>query len=73
MNIDELHTLAELMNVPEVTYLESKKILGSIDEMLDDCVIKGNPNKYEEGVVWRTYDGSIHFKCKSRSYKVWFS
>lgn len=73
MNIDELHTIAELMNVPEVTYLESKKILGSLDEMLDDCVIKGNPNKYEEGVVWRTYDGSIHFKCKSRPYKVWFS
>ena len=75
MNIDELHEIAKIMNIPEVTYLESKHILGSIDEMLDDCIIKTDnaPYPYEEGVVWRTYDGSIHFKCKSRPYKVWFA
>ena len=75
MNIDELHEITKIMNIPEVAYLESKHILGSIDEMLEDCNIKPNNNlyPYEEGVVWRTYDGSIHFKCKSRPYKVWFA
>lgn len=75
MNINELHEIAKIMNIPEVTYLESKHILGSVEEMLEDCNIKPNNNlyPYEEGVVWRTYDGSIHFKCKSRPYTVWFT
>lgn len=76
MDVDELHEIASIMNIPEVEYLEQKHILPTIEEMLEDCVIpcKENPNTpYEEGIVWRSYDGSIHFKCKSRPYKVWFS
>ena len=76
LNIDELHEIASIMNVPEVEYLDQKYILPTVEAMLDDCVrpCKENPNTpYEEGIVWRNYDGSIHFKCKSRPYKVWFS
>lgn len=76
MNIDELHKITKILEVPGVVYLEPSKILNSVDEMLEDAVRPSvyNPNlKYEEGIVWRNYNGSIHFKCKSRPYKVWFS
>ena len=75
MNIDELHEIAKVLGVLEVIYLEPSKILNSVDDMLEDAVRPSvyNPSlKYEEGVVWRNYTGSIHFKCKSRPYKVWF-
>ena len=35
--------------------------------------IEGNSELYNgerEGLVWRTADGKVHFKCKSRKYKL---
>lgn len=75
MNIDELHEIARILGVPEVKYIEPSKILKSVDEMLADATRPSEINPklpYEEGIVWRNYTGSIHFKCKSRPYKVWF-
>ena len=74
MNIDELNTIAEIGKFDQVPSLGTSKILGSVDEMLENCngdsVFKDT--KMREGVVWRNYTGSIHFKCKSRPYKIWF-
>ena len=45
--------------------------------MLKDCegnsCLPGCGDVPREGLVWRTEDGSLHFKCKSRPYKVWFT
>ena len=74
MNIDELNTIAEIGKFEQVPSLGTSKILGSVDDMLENCngdsVFK--EAKMREGVVWRNYTGSIHFKCKSRPYKIWF-
>lgn len=75
MNIDELNTIAEIGKLDQVISLGTSKMLGSVDEMLEAAVRPSvyNPKlPYEEGVVWRNYTGSIHFKCKSRPYKIWF-
>ena len=75
MNIDELNTIAEIGKLDQVISLGTSKMLGSVDEMLENAVRPSvyNPNlPYEEGIVWRNYTGSIHFKCKSRPYKIWF-
>lgn len=43
-----------------------------------DAIIKDADGKSKiynvkrEGVVWRDLSGSVHFKAKSRDYKVWF-
>ena len=74
MNVDELNIIAEIGKFDQVPFLGTSKILGSVDEMLENCngdsVFKDA--KMREGVVWRNYTGSIHFKCKSRPYKIWF-
>ena len=75
MNIDELNTIAEIGKLDQVISLGTSKMLGSVDEMLENAVRPSvyNPKlPYEEGIVWRNYTGSIHFKCKSRPYKIWF-
>lgn len=75
MNVDELEKISNILNIDRVPSLGTSNILPSIDDMLSNCdgssVFK--EAKMREGVVWRNYDGSIHFKCKSRPYKVWFS
>lgn len=53
---------------------DTGKALGSVETMLADAEglsLHGKDIPHE-GLVWRTEDGSVHFKCKSRSYKVWF-
>lgn len=75
MNIDELNTIAEIGKLDQVISLGTSKMLSSVDEMLENAVRPSvyNPKlPYEEGIVWRNYTGSIHFKCKSRPYKIWF-
>ncbi len=63
----------ELKMVPLVS--ETARLPENIDEILRDSVGKSliDPDVPREGVVWRTKTGrSVHFKVKSRPYKVWF-
>lgn len=69
----ELEELSREIGIPTVPYLRMNKILPSVDEMLKSC--EGDSILYKcmrEGVVWRNESGNIHFKCKSRPYKIWF-
>jgi hypothetical protein len=52
----------------------NKLLLGTLDNMLKDCegksVLADVPR---EGLVWRSMiNQNIGFKCKSRSYQLWF-
>ena len=70
----ELCSIAAIMGVEQVPFIRRGKAFGSVDTMLADAEglsLHGNDIP-REGLVWRTEDGSVHFKCKSRSYKVWF-
>ena len=54
---------------------ESEYMPDSIDDMLKSCEGRSTlADIPREGVVWRTTssDRDIHFKAKSRSYKIWF-
>ncbi len=49
------------------------KNFGSVDDIIKDADGKSKIcNVKREGIVWRTEDGSTHFKAKSRDYKAWF-
>ena len=64
----------ELRMVPLV--YEKARLPENIDMILADCVGMSLIEKDvpREGLVWRTKgtDRSVHFKVKSRPYKVWF-
>lgn len=54
---------------------ENRLLLDTLDDMLKDCegtsVLADVPR---EGLVWRSMtDQRIGFKCKSRSYQLWFA
>ena len=72
----ELERLAAMLVLETVPFIKKSRILPSLDAMLADCegesVFSQAKNPPREGLVWRTEDGSVHFKCKSRPYKVWF-
>lgn len=72
----ELERLAAMLVLETVPFIKKSRILPSLDAMLADCegesVFSQVKNPPREGLVWRTEDGSVHFKCKSRPYKVWF-
>ncbi len=55
---------------------ESAYMPSTLSEMLEECVGRSliNPSVPREGLVWRVTgkDRDIHFKVKSRPYKVWF-
>ena len=78
--MQELLDFSKINNIPVVPVLGTDVKLGDIGDL--DAIIKfadgqsviKNNNKpvLREGVVWRTEDGRIHFKNKSRQYKVWF-
>lgn len=71
----EMVALAKKIGEKSVPYL-GKKYIADFDGL--DAIIKDADGKSEiynvkrEGIVWRTDDGSVHFKAKSRDYKVWF-
>ena len=64
----------ELRMVPLV--YETARLPENIDMILSDCVGMSLIEKDvpREGLVWRTKgtDRNVHFKVKSRPYKVWF-
>ena len=71
----EMVALAKEIGEKSVPYIE-KKYISDFDGL--DAIIKDADGKSKiynvkrEGIVWRTDDGSVHFKAKSRDYKVWF-
>lgn len=73
LNVDELRHLAIEIDIPLVPYLETKKI-DDLGTMLKACegtsVLEKDVPR--EGVVYRDYHGEMHFKVKSRAYKVWY-
>ena len=67
---EELCEISSFIGIPTVPYKCTSKIL-SLDEMLKNCEGKSELyNGEREGLVWRTTDGMVHFKCKSRKYKL---
>ena len=73
----ELKEISAITGLETVPFIRKGPILPSLDEMLKDCegnsCLPGCGDVPREGLVWRTEDGSLHFKCKSRPYKVWFA
>ena len=74
LSYPELLKIAAMMEIEKVPYIKTSGILPDVEEMLKDA--EGNSlfgtSVPREGLVWRTEDGTVHFKCKSRPYKVWF-
>lgn len=69
----ELCDTASALGIEQVPFIRKGKILKAVDSMLEDADGKSVFGDVpREGLVWRTEEGSIHFKCKSRPYKVWF-
>lgn len=71
----DLEKIASITGLEMVPFIRRDHMMDSVDWILADC--EGSSVFGEdiprEGLVWRTEDGSVHFKAKSRSYKVWFS
>ena len=79
LSAQELTSFSWENNVPMVPYINRCKItdIGDLDDIIKfadgESIFKNNGKPVpREGLVWRTDDGNIHFKNKSRSYKVWF-
>ena len=71
----EMITIAEKIGEKYVPYLGMKHIsdFDGLDAIIKDADgISKIYNTKREGIVWRTEEGDIHFKAKSRDYKVWF-
>lgn len=46
----------------------------TVDELIKDADgVSTIYNTKREGLVWRTEDGDVHFKAKSRDYKIWWN
>lgn len=76
LRVTELNTICDIAGLEMVPSIEVRTgVLPSLEEMLSNCegMSSVNPKVMREGVVWRTDKGEVHFKCKSRPYKVWFS
>ena len=77
--MQELVTFSNFSGINTVPVLGTGKIsdFKDLDEIIKfadgDSVFKNNNKPVpREGVVWRTKDGKVHFKNKSRQYKVFF-
>lgn len=71
----EMICIAEKIGEKYVPYLGMKHIsdFDGLDAIIKDADgISKIYNTKREGIVWRTEEGDIHFKAKSRDYKVWF-
>ena len=73
----EVEYLCKVLNVETVPVLERNKKIYDLDQMVKDSdgvsIFKNNNKDVpREGLVWRTEDGKIHFKNKSRSYKIFW-
>ena len=79
LDMQELVTFSNFSGINTVPVLGTGKIsdFKDLDEIIKfadgDSVFKNNNKPVpREGVVWRTEDGKVHFKNKSRQYKVFF-
>ena len=73
----EVEEIAKYIGIPTVPVLDKGKTIYDLDQMIKDSdgvsVFKnGNKPVKREGLVWRTEDGKVHFKNKSRDYKAWY-
>lgn len=76
-DFDAFRTALEELDLKMVPLVSATAFLpDDIDTILRSSVGKSliDPDVPREGVVWRTKEGerSVHFKVKSRPYKVWF-
>lgn len=74
LSVTELDRLSSITGLERVPFIRKGCIMETLDEMLHDAEGGSvfSPSVPREGLVWRNEDGNIHFKCKSRPYKVWF-
>lgn len=74
LSVTELDRLSSITGLERVPFIRKGCIMETLDEMLHDAEGSSvfSPSVPREGLVWRNEDGNIHFKCKSRPYKVWF-
>ena len=75
-SFSEMKTACAEMGLKTVPIIsESEYMPDSLDAMLKDCEGRSSlADVPREGVVWRAVseDCDIHFKVKSRTYKIWF-
>lgn len=75
LTFSELFDLCSRYSLEMVPVIRKSRILSSCDEMIKDAEgtsIYG-ADIPREGCVWRNDAGDVHFKCKSRPYKLWFA
>lgn len=80
LNYYELEEIATTMNIPLCPKISDNLKISDFSGLEDivkfsdgDSIFKNKDKAVpREGLVWRTLDGDIHFKNKSRSYKAWF-
>lgn len=74
LNMVELEEVSRQTGIKMVPFIKMSGILDTVEEMVGSAegVSVLDKNIPREGTVWRTFEGDIHFKCKSRPYKVWW-
>ena len=77
MEWTQVKTFCHMMDLYTVPVFTEKRKIYSLEEMIKDSdgpsVFKNDGKDVpREGLVWRTEDGRVHFKNKSRQYKAWF-
>lgn len=74
---EDVEYVCKIFNIETVPVLKYNQKLYELDRMIKDSdgtsIFKNGQNSVKrEGLVWRTNEGTIHFKNKSRDYKAWF-
>ena len=72
-----IESISLAIGVPTVPVFTKNRKIYDLEEMIKDSdgpsVFRNEDKEVpREGLVWRTEDGRIHFKNKSRKYKIWF-
>lgn len=70
----EILSVSQELNIPTVPFIREQVGVESLDYMLKDCegMSMIYPKVPREGLVYRSLNGGVHFKVKSRPYKIWF-
>lgn len=73
-DFNDVCNYSRMLGLKHVPFIRTDYIknFADVDALIKDADGKSKIyNTKREGIVWRTVDGSIHFKAKSRDYKAW--
>lgn len=77
MTWTEVEYVCKVLGLITVPVLDYNRKIYDLDKMIKDSdgnsvYVNGNNYVKREGLVWRTNDGKVHFKNKSRDYKIFW-